>query len=179
MFCTKCGSKQDLGAKFCINCGLPVETIEKSNDNMFEKSVSRIDNVRNHLELLGYHVKRIGKEKAGEINVFAATHPQRYDLIILEIYPNPVLVRCNLITKTKKISKISNEVLEYLNLANEKMGVYKVYANIDEKKLVLRSEANFAGQYDKETFGAFMSQIYNDELIFRSMEDYEKLFIQP
>lgn len=175
MFCTKCGSKQDVGAKFCTNCGLPVEPIEKASSDANEKSSSRIDDIRNHIEFLGYQVKRIGEEKAGEANVFSATHPQRYNLVIVEIYPNPVLIKCNLVTKDAE--KISNEVYAFLNLANEKMGTFKVYADIDEKKMILRFEAIFAGKYDKETFGAFMSQIYNDDLIFRSMEGHEKLFI--
>lgn len=177
MFCTKCGSKQDMGAKFCTNCGLPAETIEKVNKDVIQKSVSRIDDIRNHLEFLGYQVTRIGEEKVGEADIFSASHPQRYNLAILEIYPNPVLVKCNLTTSKKGISKIPDDVLEFLNLANKKMVVFKVYTDIDEKNLILRFEANFAGKYDKETFGAFMSQIYDDELIFRSIENHEKLFI--
>lgn len=43
MYCSKCGSKLDDGAKFCGNCGTKISNVKTSNENIINNSVDNLE----------------------------------------------------------------------------------------------------------------------------------------
>jgi hypothetical protein len=58
------------------------------------------------------------------------------------------------------------------------MALLKVFANIDENRLVLRFEGMYVGGYDKAAFGVFMDVIHSDYVIFHDAgSNHDELFV--
>lgn len=165
MNCKNCNCQLSNDAKFCNSCGKPVET-ELSDKNFEEMS--------KHLEFLGYKVEIIKATKEGEKDRMIAMHSKRSNIIILTLLPGLILYAINLTTK----KKFNDEMSAFLNNANKTLISTKVYYEIEEEVVVLRFEAIYTGNYNKEVFSQFIETFNNDvENLFRQGKDFDKIFI--
>ena len=165
MNCTNCGNQMPSDAKFCNKCGKPIET--KLSNEIFKK-------MSDHLEFLGYKIEIVKPSKKGDKELIFATHTQYNNVVISEITPNLILFRINLTTN----KKFNDEINVYLNDANRMLNCCKVFYDIDKEMVVLRFEAIYTGDYNKEVFGQFIDMLNNDVgNLFRKGKDFDKIFL--
>lgn len=161
MNCKNCNNDLPIDAKFCNKCGKAAE-------------YSKLDKINNHLEFLGYTVEFIKASEDGGKDLYAARHSQHNSLIFLEIMPDFILFRVNLITKKKP----SPEIYEYINNANSQLLGFKVYSEIEEGLIVLRFDCVYPGHYNKEIFGQFINILNNDvQNFYKSNENFNRIFL--
>jgi hypothetical protein len=170
MNCTNCGNQLPSDAKFCNNCGKSVG-VETTNAGVV-KINKVIEQISNHLEFLGYKTEFIKASKKGEKDVIFATHPQHTNKVLFELFPNLIMFRINLTTK----APFKEEMNIFLNRANKVLNCLKVFYDIEENMVVLRFEAVYTGEYNKEVFAQFLDLLENDITLFRRLENFDKLF---
>ncbi len=134
----------------------------------------KIEKIKNHLEFLGYTIEESKPEKEGEKLVYLGTHPTKYNLIFTDFTPGIVMFRCQLATG----KMFSEERMLFLNNANKTIGITKVYADENDKNMVLKFEAFYGGDYIKASFSEFIGAFEGDTGPgFRAVENFSKLFL--
>jgi len=182
MFCEKCGKNIPDNSIFCEFCGnkimqeeIVTEKIVKSsegnNKNLKVIQNENLKQITNHLEFLGYEVRKLDIE--GEREFIFAKHAKNNNVIFWEMFPNFVMFKVSLTTEKKASSKID----AFINNANKNLEISKFYYDIDDNILTLRFEATYVGVYVKETFGQFHELFENDQKRACSLDDFSKLFV--
>lgn len=182
MFCEKCGKNIPDNSIFCEFCGnkimqeeIVTEKIVKApKENIKNLKVIQNENLKqitNHLEFLGYEVRKLDME--GDREFIFAKHAKNNNVIFWEMFPNFVMFKVSLTTEKKPSEKID----AFINNANKNLEISKLYYDIDDAILTLRFEAIYVGAYVKETFGQFHELFENDQKRVCSLDDFSKLFV--
>jgi hypothetical protein len=117
-----------------------------------------IDQIADHLELLGYSTERKGPQKAGEKYMVLVDHPTKVKFVALEFSPNIIWFQANLNTEKKVVVEMS----DFANELNRNFLISKLFYDAVEGLAVIRFRAVYTGAYAKDIFGQFWEAIQND-----------------
>ena len=175
MNCSKCDFELPDNSKFCPKCGEKV-VIPKKEEKRNNKSVC--EEIANHLEFLGYKVSKEEVENGSSEDkkyYFIAKHQKLNNLIFHNLLNTSVMFRVNLTTTKKE----SNEMLRYVNTANEKLlNFCKAFVKVDDdKKAQITFELVYIGDYNKEIFSEFFNEFVEDQKRFSAGDNFDKIFI--
>ncbi len=129
------------------------------------------EEMASHLEFLGYTIQKPQKKEPKNPQIYAATHAKKWNLVFWEIAPELVMFQVSIAIAKKQ----TKEMDACVNRANEKLFIAKTYYYLADKKITLRFEAFYTGQYSKSIFGAFIDALLNDVQTFR-LQDSQNAF---
>ncbi len=132
---------------------------------------NKINEMVNHLEFLGYAITKLEKKTEKGPQLYIAKNPKKWSVAFWEINKEVVIYQINIMTDKKPTQPMD----AFINLANEKLNITKVYHAMDEGNVSLRFEAFWFGEYAKSTFGVFLDYLTNDIQIFEKLDE-KKLF---
>ena len=180
MFCEKCGKNIADDSIFCEFCGYKnKEEKSKPHKKEEEKKASGLASIENetlkqmanHLNFLGYEIEKLDLDKNKEFII--ARHSKNNNIVFWEIFSNFTLCKVGLKTTKKPTKEIDN----FLNEANKALDITKVYYETEGNGLILRFEATYIGQYQKETFGQFYEVFEKDQQRFTLLDDFNNLLV--
>lgn len=133
-----------------------------------------LEQIANHLEFLGYKIEKIEPKKEGDKELVIATHAKNNNMVIFEMLPSFIMFRVNLTSERKP----STEMDTFLNDANKKFDVAKVFYDNEDDNAVLRFEAIYIGEYSKEIFGQFYDMFEKDQKRIVVLDNFSKIFLK-
>ncbi|MCK9329519.1 MAG: hypothetical protein M0Q94_06555 [Candidatus Cloacimonetes bacterium] len=156
-------------SKFCPKCGEKAAPIKVSQ---VESSI--FDDIKNHLEFLGYTIEIEKAKKDGEKSLLIAMHERKHNILFFNLNQNMLMMRISL--KTKK--KWNNKMVDFTNSSNKVLICTKVFCELEDGLVNLEFESIYTGAYIKEIFGNWLDLIEKDiDVLFRSGEGFDELFI--
>ncbi len=129
-----------------------------------------IEQIKKHLEFLGYTIKQLDETNPDE-NAVLADHPIKPNIFFRQYSGGALAVYS---FKTGQAAKDQrSEFLDFINSVNAKTTVARCFAN-SEGSFVF--EAWYSGDYDKKMFGLFMDYLDRDTDKWRQAETGQKFF---
>lgn len=171
MNCKKCENNLDDDSKFCTKCGEKVQReIQEKKKGIQGKNMLKenkdINDIKNHIEFLGYSTEFNESEKDRVILI--GKHADKPNLICTSNKEGVIFLTSSW-TGLKEINSI-----EQYKLLN------KLHTNANFSQFVIADNGNlnihsaFIGEYDKKRFGQFLDMFLID--INRALND--ELFIK-
>lgn len=117
-----------------------------------------IDQIADHLELLGYKVEKKEPQKVEEKYMLLVDHPTKVKFVVLELSPNIILFQANLNTE----KKFAPGMGDFANDVNKNLLISKLFFDAMDGLVVLRVRSIYTGEYAKDTFGQFWDALQND-----------------
>ena len=165
MNCKSCNTKLEEGAKFCPSCGTKVDGFQKGD-------TKTLQDIKNHLEFLGYSVELQEAKKEGEMNMLLARHSKDSNFVAIEIQPNIIIFRANFQTEKAHSPQMDSAI----NELSSKMDVGNVFYEVEDGKAILRVDATYTGEYTKDVFARFFSLVNKDIGKIFLLESSKKAF---
>lgn len=182
MFCKNCGNNLKVNTSFCNKCGKKIEetdlNVVGNTQQEFKKDDMSIINIKlkqvaDHLEFLGYQVNKFETKEQTDKELMVATHLNNNNILFWEFLPNFVMFKISLTTGRKPSAKIN----QFINAANKKFNITRIYYDVEDSLVVLRLEAVYIGSYSKEIFGQFYEFFNNDQKSLNLLENFSELFL--
>lgn len=173
MNCKKCENSLDSDSKFCTKCGEKVQYETKETKKVVEKKVKEnkdVNNIKNHLEFLGYSTEFDTGEK--DRITLIARHSDKPN-IICSSSKDGVIFLTSSWTGLKEINSI--EQYKVLN---------KLHTDSTLSQFVIKDDgglnihSTFIGEYDKKRFGLFLDIFLIDINKALNNESFKKLIIK-
>lgn len=167
MYCENCKKTTPEDSKFCVHCGKEVEVDNNKKEDTkikinYQKLPKIVNDIRNHLEFIGYEIRPNQIEENG-VNRFLAVHKNRSNLLISYLPGSNVL----LFIANFKIPKIETEVRKrkILELANRINGTAAVISTlcIYDDFAGLSFSTWYPDYYSKKDFSNFL-EIFQNEI---------------
>lgn len=132
------------------------------------------EQVKNHLEFLGYTVNVIEPKDDNKLWGATAMHSSRNNLLVLELLPNLFYFTATLTTERKP----SPEADKFINELNSKLDMCRVYYVVENELMVLKFEAILCGEYNKQAFSKFYELMEADHKKLTLLEGFDKVFLK-
>jgi len=186
MFCTNCGKQVPEDGSFCEFCGTKIsseeqeekmidaqepkeamQTTEKKNDTANIKN-EKLKEMASHLEFLGYQIE--WEENEQNRDLITATHLTNNNFLFFEILPDHVLFKAGL-----RVDKKPSQAMDVaINQINKILLISRVYYDTDGKTLeIIRIEATYQGEYNKEKFSRFHEIFVKDQQLMIQVEEFK------
>lgn len=160
---------------FCEHCGTKIintDSTEKVSDNIKKATATIQDtdlrSMAGHLEFLGYQIER--EENDQKVEVITATHLTNNNFTFLKMLTDHALFKVSL----RADKKPTPEMDVAINQINKVLLISRVYYDTDGKSLeVIRLEATYSNEYDKEKFARFLEILERDQQLMVQAEDFK------
>lgn len=166
MNCKNCNKNIEEDSKFCQFCGEKIKIAEEPKAEDVE------DEVINHLEFLGYEIKKL--DINGGSQQYSAIHKSRPNLFFNSISNIGISFVSFYSVDDEKIKKQRDVVLEVINRMNNQALFCSFSLTPDSKNFVCG--ALYQGKYNKKQLADFMDIFENDIQARLKAEDYLKDF---
>lgn len=133
-----------------------------------------LEQIKNHLEFLGYIVEIIKPEGENKIWGATAKHSRDNSLIITEVAPSIFFFRAILTTERAP----SPEADKYINEINSKSDVCRTYYTIENNLMILNLECIYLGDYNKLLFSKFIELMTGDHKRMALLNGFSEAFIK-
>jgi hypothetical protein len=132
---------------------------------------NKAEAICDHLEFLGFTIKKFEKKEEKNPQIYAALHPKKWNIVFWEVNPDLVMFQISVDTGKKP----NKEMDACVNAANQKLFITKTYHHLIEGKTSLKFEVFYVGEYAKSLFGVFLDSFLNDVKGFKAI-DVKKAF---